>query len=111
MGTATAAEASYIPTPQGSGDHIGKIALVDITMSSSYATGGDTVDLSAIFPNSVRAGVMSGYVATYWAELVVAASDAPATAKIIAMARSDDAQVAATTDLSAVVFSFQIWGS
>lgn len=98
-----------------------KHAIVTITADSSYAgSGGETVDLSAIFPTLVWGGrplendAAAKYVMTYDR----ATSGAPATGKIIASYCDYDAlgdgaliEVAGTTDLSTSCTGYwEFWG-
>lgn len=62
-----------------------RLSIVTITADNSYSAGGETIDLSAIFPNVVYGGVpiedaaQGGYKPVYDR----AAAGAPATGKIV----------------------------
>lgn len=97
-------------------------AVILCTLSASYATGGDTIDLSALSAASgggftlVHGGHMIAsptagndkYLCTY----VPAAAYAPATGlvKIRDASAASDAEVSNTTDLSAVTIIFEFIG-
>lgn len=96
-------------------------AIVDVTADASYAGGGgETLDLSAIFPNEVYGGTpiddnaQGGYKMTY----DLAASGAPATGKVIAYTGDYDpaadsplVEADAATNLSAVCSGrWVFWG-
>lgn len=71
MGTATVAIRKRTGiTPTGSA------VVADITLSSSYATGGETVPLSALGLKSIGCLVLSGGAAGYVCEAVHGASEA-----------------------------------
>jgi hypothetical protein len=106
------------PLLQGPGT---KQAIVLITADNSYAGGGgETVDLSVIFPNEVYGGTpiednaQGGYKMTY----DLAASGAPATGKVIAYTGDYDpaadsplVEADGATDLSAVCTGrWMFWG-
>jgi len=89
----------------------GFFAIAQIAWDNSYPTGGETCDLSGIFPNEVFGGMVfadtlndGGYKCSY----VLAGSGAPATGVIQAywvdttVDGAAMAQVVNTTDLSAM---------
>ena len=82
------------------GDKIAEVA-VKIDLDSSYPTGGETVDLSA-FLNTVDHVVGVQVEGDYKGEYVFGTSNAAATGKLLMRVMSTGAQVADTTDLSAV---------
>jgi hypothetical protein len=97
-----------------------KTAIVTATGPSSYDTGGSVVDLSAgavlsaagaLF-TAVHAaslvGVGTAAAGLYDLAYIRAADGAPATGKFVA--KSAATQVASTTDLSALTFTFRVQG-
>ncbi len=98
-----------------------KHSIVTITADASYAgSGGETVDLSAIFPTLVWGGrpLENDAAAGYAMRYDRAASGAPATGKVIAYWGNNDGgadgalvEAAGTTDLSTVATGYwEFWG-
>ena len=115
MGTATAAVLSNELHTHG------RRAIITITGSASYATGGDTIDLSALAGGGfvkvhgvsfVAQGIGGAANDKYRFAYVPAASYAPSTGvlKIRDLSAASDAEVSSTTDLSAVVWVAEVVG-
>lgn len=90
----------------------GRCITLSIAGSSSYATGGDTFDLSSYFSvvNNVVGGSDPGRYAVRFDR---ASSGAPATTKVLvydAGAADGGDEVANATDLSAITFYVTIFG-
>lgn len=99
----------------------GRRAVIVITGSASYATGGDTIDLSALAGggftkvhgvNFLAMGIGGAANDKYRLAYVPAAAYAPATGvlKIRDLSAASDAEVTATTDLSAVSWIAEVVG-
>ena len=96
-------------------------AVLSVTGSASYATGGDTLDLSALTGGGMtvvfgvaRLSVSAHGNDKYALSYVPAAAGAPATGKIKIRdlaAGTPGAEVSSTTDLSAVSWTVEVIGS
>ena len=99
----------------------GRRAVIIITGSASYATGGDTINLSALEGGGftkvhgvsfIAMGIGGAANDKYRFAYVPAASYAPATGvlKIRDLSAASDAEVSSTTDLSAVTWIAEVVG-
>lgn len=109
MATITLAASNVLSKIEGSN---GKIAVVSIAGSGSYATGGDTLDASAIFAvvDCVTGAADGG---RYKVAFDRATNGAAASGKVLiydAGAADGGDEVANTTDLSAQTLILQIMG-
>jgi hypothetical protein len=112
MGTATVAIKKAAPGLAGAG--VAKI--VDITLSSSYATGGDTVTLTSLGMSSLDALMLTGNAAGYACEVVHGAT--PTTDPKIRLwedkataAATPLGEEAAATNVTSVVLRAIAYGS
>jgi hypothetical protein len=93
-----------------------KRAVIDVTGTASYDTGGSLIDLSATFPSKVLGATV---IATsphasdkYRVMFIPGASDGAALGKlkIRDLSAASDAEVSSTTDLSATTFRIEAVG-
>ncbi len=115
MGNCTVAIKKAAPGISGAG----VTKVVDITMSASYATGGDTVLLASLGLDSVDALVLTGNAAGLALEVVHGAT--PSTAPKIKVSRDNSnatylqnvafAEPAAATNFSTVVVRAIAYGN
>jgi hypothetical protein len=99
-----------------------KKAIVTVTGSASYDTGGSTLDLSSIFPSKVygaRVIAVTPHASDKYREAYIAgSSNNPATGKIklrnLATVTTGTPgsvdEVASTTDLSGTTFTLEVTG-
>ena len=91
-----------------------KRVLARVTMSASYATGGDTCDISGSLPSKCYGAAIVGRPTltdpAYELVPLEGAASAPAVFKIMAINKSSGAQVAATTDLHLEVVDLEFIG-
>lgn len=93
-----------------------KKAVVTVTGSASYDTGGSTLDLSSIFTlvYGVNVIAISPHASgKYNDRFIPGASYAPSTGKIKLYDTTTDpgAEVSSTTDLSATTFTIEVTGT
>ena len=101
-----------VPRTYGSPRDIGKNILQTVTMSASYAAGGDTLDFSQFFPLIVLRGRVSqfgtGQPSKYHGCLIPGAT--PQTNLLKVVDSTTGSEVSAATNLSGVQFLVEAWG-
>lgn len=92
---------AFTPNSARHPQHIGTLleAQGNITMSNSYATGGDTLQASALGMSAIMDGVIGESGLN---EYQLIPQNPPSTAKIKAIVGTTGAEVANATDLSGV---------